>query len=82
MGERSRLLWRCRRGLRELDLMLQRFVERRYDDLPTEDKHHFEELLNQSDDDLLSWLKGRSQPGNTGLARLVEEIRMTSTIEK
>ena len=80
MIERSRLLWRCRRGLRELDLILQKFLAQHYADLSLEDKQLFNEFLDQSDDDLLSWLMGRSQPSNTAMARLVAQIRDASTI--
>ncbi|MEE8264684.1 MAG: succinate dehydrogenase assembly factor 2 [Gammaproteobacteria bacterium] len=80
MIERSRLLWRCRRGLRELDLILQKFLAQHYADLSLEDKQLFDEFLDHSDDDLLSWLMGRSQPSNTAMARLVAQIRDASTI--
>ena len=80
MIERSRLLWRCRRGLRELDLILQKFHAQHYADLSLEDKQLFNEFLDHSDDDLLSWLMGRSQPSNTAMARLVAQIRDASTI--
>lgn len=80
MIERSRLLWRCRRGLRELDLILQKFLAQHYADLSLEDKQLFDEFLDHSDDDLLSWLIGRSQPSNTAMARLVAQIRDASTI--
>lgn len=80
MIERSRLLWRCRRGLRELDLILQKFLAQHYADLSLEDKQLFDEFLDHSDNDLLSWLMGRSQPSNTAMARLVAQIRNASTI--
>ncbi len=80
MIERSRLLWRCRRGLRELDLILEKFLAQHYADLSLEDKQLFDEFLDHSDDDLLSWLIGRSQPSNTAMARLVAQIRDASTI--
>ena len=80
MIERSRLLWRCRRGLRELDLILQKFLAQHYADLSLEDKQLFDEFLDHSDNDLLSWLMGRSQPSNTAMARLVAQIRDASTI--
>lgn len=80
MIERSRVLWRCRRGLRELDLILQKFLAQHYADLSLEDKQLFNEFLDHSDNDLLSWLMGRSQPSNTAMARLVAQIRNASTI--
>ncbi|MEE9157311.1 MAG: succinate dehydrogenase assembly factor 2 [Gammaproteobacteria bacterium] len=80
MIERSRLLWRCRRGLRELDLILEKFLAQHYADLSLKDKQLFDEFLDHSDDDLLSWLIGRSQPSNTAMARLVAQIRDASTI--
>ena len=33
MSEKSRIRWLCRRGMKELDVLLERFVSQEYDDL-------------------------------------------------
>ncbi len=77
MNDRNRLQWRCRRGIRELDLLLRRFLEQGYDRLSHEDKWMFEYLLDQNDPDLLGWLMGNSDPPQENTRRLVADIRAT-----
>jgi antitoxin CptB len=74
MTNKSRLVWRCRRGTRELDLILGRFLEQCYDQLAPAERVHFERLLDQEDDQLQAWLIGDRRPMDEDLARLVERI--------
>jgi antitoxin CptB len=39
--EARRLLWRCRRGMKELDVLLERFARERYEAAPPEQKRAF-----------------------------------------
>lgn len=52
-----RLKWRCRRGMKELDLLLGRFMDARGDALEQGAWPELEELLNQEDDRLWDWLQ-------------------------
>lgn len=58
----GQLRWRTRRGMRELDLVLQRYLEQRYPSASPSDKQAFADLLEQADGDLLDWLMGRREP--------------------
>ena len=62
MAEFDRIRWRCRRGLLELDLVLQRFLERRFESLEPNDRRLFDELLDAPDNDLLDMALGRAEP--------------------
>jgi antitoxin CptB len=62
MAEFDRIRWRCRRGLLELDLVLQHFLERRFDDLDPGERRLFDELLDAPDNDLLDMAMGRAEP--------------------
>ena len=62
MADLDRVRWRCRRGLLELDLVLERFLERRYDALDDEQRRLFAELLDEPDNDLLDLALGRREP--------------------
>jgi antitoxin CptB len=72
----ARLRWRCRRGTRELDVLLERFAEARYAGLDPGARAVFERLLDTEDDRLIDWLiTGRERPDDDALARLVTDIR-------
>jgi len=62
MGDLDRIRWRCRRGLLELDLVLQAFLERGYGRLDAGQRGLFNELLDQPDNDLLDLALGRCEP--------------------
>ncbi|MEX2523622.1 MAG: succinate dehydrogenase assembly factor 2 [Gammaproteobacteria bacterium] len=75
MSAQSRLLWRCRRGVKEMDLLLEAFVSRVYPGLGEEEKRQFELFLEETDPDILSWVMGRSEPGNPAYKEFVEQLR-------
>ncbi len=62
MAEFDRIRWRCRRGLLELDLVLKRFLEHRFDGLDAGERRLFDELLDTPDNDLLDMALGRAEP--------------------
>jgi len=76
--EYARLRWQCRRGMRELDLLLQDFLERRYATLPDGAKKAFATLLSYSDPVLLEYLMGRMTPRDGDVADVVAQIRRTA----
>ena len=65
MSNKSRLRWRCRRGIREMDILFQRFMDDCYDTLSDEDKNTFEIFLNEPDLDILNWVMGRTEAKNS-----------------
>ena len=72
---RSRLHWQCRRGMLELDLVLQDFLERQYDRATPDERRAFEALLNYPDDLLLQYVMGRVIPTDRQLANVVVRLR-------
>ena len=75
MSEHDRLRWRCRRGLLELDLILQRFLEGRFERLTAGEKALFGELLDSPDPDLLDWALGRSEPADPRYRGVIRLLR-------
>jgi len=71
----GRLRWRCRRGMKELELILTGFLERGYGGLDEEGRAAFERLLAMPDPVLAGWLIGEARPMDGALARVVEAIR-------
>ena len=59
---KRRLGWRCRRGMRELDVVLQHYLEARYSDAPAEEQAAFEALLELQDPQLFAYLVRRESP--------------------
>lgn len=80
-AERSRLLWRCRRGIREMDIVLTEFLEQSYDTLPDDGKKAFIQLLDEPDLDILNWIMGKGEPENTALKNIITLIKQSRHIE-
>ncbi len=70
----NRLCWHSRRGMLELDLVLEPFVKQRYPELPVADQARYQRLLECEDQDLFSWFLGRVKPQDEELANIVEQI--------
>ena len=66
MKERERARWRCRRGLLELDIVLQRFMDEHYATLDEAGLQQFETLLDFPDTDLWHMIVQKDQE-NAGL---------------
>jgi antitoxin CptB len=75
----ARLRWQCRRGMLELDLMLQPFVEHNYEKLTDIDQAAFRELLKYPDQELQEILLGNKIPGNKDVANVTNKIRYATT---
>lgn len=71
----NRLRWQCRRGLRELDLLLQQFLDAQTDRLDAHTTAAVLRLLEYPDAVLLEWLLGRQIPSDMEVAALVQRIR-------
>ena len=74
MSADSNILWRCRRGIREMDLLLQRFVSRHYKDLTDEQKQSFSSLLDEADLDIMDWIMGRKPAPTKEYRNLIKLI--------
>ena len=69
--ERRRLDWKCRRGLLELDIVLQRFIPI----LRDEDVQPLQALLELPDNDLWDIIIGRSDRYDPRLEQTVARLR-------
>lgn len=72
---RAELQWRCRRGMLELDLLLQGFLANGYAALSPQGQRAFEALLNYPDPDLLEYLMDRALPTDKEVADVITAIR-------
>ncbi len=71
----ERLRWQCRRGLLELDLLFEAFLENGYNGLSNADKEIFVQLLEYQDQTLQEWLLGKTTPEDESMVRMVRFIR-------
>lgn len=66
--------WAARRGMLELDLVLEPFVTQCYAQLDADSRRHFQALMSCEDQELYAWLLGREQPPEAEMRDLVQRI--------
>ncbi len=74
-AEMNRLRWRCRRGLLENDLVLERFLALHGAGLEGERLSAFETLLDYGDDQLWGLVSGRNECRDPALGEVVRLLR-------
>ena len=72
--ELKRVLWKCRRGTRELDLTLRKFVESHYRGLSGQARMEFQLLLEYEDSLLTDWLCRQKKPDIPEVRDIVSRI--------
>lgn len=70
----EKLRWQCRRGMLELDLVFEAFLDNQFEQLDIEDKKRFAELLTYSDQDLQQWIMNKSSPADSNLLRIIDKL--------
>jgi len=76
MDQLAKLQWQCRRGTKELDLLLQRYLETGYLLADDEEKALFVEMLKLEDDELLAVLMGELEAEPGKMKVLIEKIKV------
>jgi antitoxin CptB len=71
--ELGRLRWRCRRGMKELDILLSRYVEEQFCAASSADQEAFRQLLEAQDTVIYAYCIGR-EPPPAPLAALIGRI--------
>lgn len=77
---KTKLVWQCRRGMLELDIILIPFLENNFDGLTQSQQLLFSELLTEEDPDLYTWLMGFGQCENESLKTIIQLVRDKSGI--
>jgi antitoxin CptB len=75
--EGRRLLWRCRRGMKELDVLLDRFARVQLPGASSEQRRTFAVFLELPDPVLADYLFGYAIPPEPELAELARRIADT-----
>lgn len=71
----KRLRWKCRRGMLELDLLLEKFLDKKYRHLSLEEQQQFENLLEIADPILWGWLLGHVPVNDVKFIHIVSLIQ-------
>ncbi len=74
LDSKAKLKWACRRGMLELDILFEPFVDDAYDALSQEDKYVFQRLLACEDPELFAWFMGHEQCEDKELSDMVQLI--------
>ena len=72
--ELSRLRWRCRRGMRELDMLLLKYLDSCYVDAEPAEQRAFRRLLTTPDPDILALLTGRASADDEYLSYVIKRL--------
>ena len=73
--EYSELKWRCRRGMLELDILLNTYLDNNYTSMTASQGDVFNTLLDYPDQVLFDLLMGKMQSSNEDITELVTEIQ-------
>ena len=71
----GKLRWRCRRGMKELDLLTLGYLERYYPEAAAEEQQAFADLLELQDPQLMGYILGRGVQADAVTTRVVEVMR-------
>ena len=73
-AEQRRLAWRCRRGLLELDIVLQRFMAQHFYSLSTEELAVFDGLLALPDNEFWDLLQHKNISGYVAQLAIIKKL--------
>ena len=73
--EERKVIYRARRGLKELDIYFDPYVKDIYLTADEEEKQLFAYLVEQEDPDLLDWFMAVSEPENPKIMELIIQMK-------
>ena len=74
MENLQKLVWRCRRGTKELDVLMHKFLDHHYQTAAPELQHAFENMLNMQDPELYDLLIGKQVSPDQNINKVIEYI--------
>ena len=75
MTEVARLRWLCRRGMKELDLLMQKYLDKHYPAAPEADQQAFQAILQMPDPDLYDLILQRTESADPDITRVITRLR-------
>ena len=71
----QRLRWQCRRGMLELDYLLENYLEQQYATASEAERGQFTKLLQCQDPELQAWILAGNLSPNNEFASIVQQLR-------
>lgn len=75
MSETNRLRWKCRRGMKELDIVLLHYLERHYPGADDKTRATFERMLNMQDPELYLLILGKTTTDDKDVGDVITTLR-------
>ena len=79
--DHKQLVWRCRRGVRELDVLLDKYLQSDYPKLDSAGKKAFERFLETQDPIIMDWLFGRSISEDSEIMIIMNRLKAISGLK-
>lgn len=76
-----KIRWQCRRGMLELDIVLEKFFDNSFVKLNKTEQQAFVNLLDQPDPLLYAWLLGHEKPSDAQHQLIVNKIKTENKLE-
>ena len=73
--EERKVIYRARRGLKEIDVYFDPYVKQYYLAASAQEKALFKELVDQEDPDLLDWFMEVSEPPRPELKTFINKLK-------
>ena len=73
--EERKVIYRARRGLKEIDVYFDPYVKNHYLQADAEERATFAELVEQEDPDLLDWFMELSEPPRPEMRALINKLK-------
>ncbi len=74
MENLKKLAWRCRRGTKELDVLMHKFLDHHYETTTPELQRAFEDMLDMQDPELYDLLIGKQASADKNINLVIEYI--------
>lgn len=72
--EHKRMRWASRRGMLELDLILEPFVREAYTALDSNGRQRYRALMECQDQELFGWFLRREEPADKEISSIVSDV--------
>lgn len=74
MSEQARLKWLCRRGMKELDVLLEHYLEHHYPRVSEAEQQAFREILDIDDPVLWYYVMGKDSPADEAQQVVIHKL--------